>query len=184
MPRYSERRLHWMDTIGRFEASPSSTHVHDALGCIDALRDEGSRFWEEDSPQLKRWGRCCDTLWTFLNRLSERREVKEESLQTAMREFVQEFEHSTDRMYQMLYGVSDDLVKTQEVKNALSWFGLVFRTSIYAILSTWIADKTERRETTSWVNYITGETSTDTKVTPMEVPEKYQHATRKLLLSR
>ena len=180
MPRYSERRLHWMDLIGRFEASPSSTHVHDALGCIDALRDEGSRFWEEDSPQIKRWGRCCDTLWTFLNRLSERREVKEESLQTAMREFVQEFEHSTDRMYQMLYGISDDLDKIQDAKNLLTWLGLVFRTSIYAILSTWIEDKTEHIETTICVNITTGETSSETTVTPMEVPEKYQKATQKL----
>ena len=180
MPRYNDRPLEWTDIIGRFEASPSSTHVYYALGYIGRLRDEGRRFWGEDSSQLKRWQRCCDALWTFLNRLSERRDVKGESLETAMREFIQEFEHSTSHMHQMLYGLSDDSDKAQDAMSLTNWFDLVFRTSTYAITSTWIDDKTEHRTTTISVSLTTGESSSDTTVTEMKVPKKYKRSTQRL----
>ena len=149
MPRFRERKLHAMDLIGTFKADSSSTHVRNALGCIGALKDEGDSFWQEDSQQLERWHRGCNTLSDILNSLSEKREIEEEPLQTVMREFIEEFDHTTNRMHQMLYGISDDSDKTQDVRKVLTWLGLAFRVSINAILSTWIDDKTEHSVTTS-----------------------------------
>ncbi len=67
MPRFKERQLQLVDLIGRFEANPSSTHVRDALSAISRLKDDGAKFWDEDSQELRRWREYCDVLWTFLN---------------------------------------------------------------------------------------------------------------------
>ena len=140
MPRYRERKLNAMDSIGTLKADSSSTHVGNALGCISALKDEGDRFWQEDSHQIERWHRGCDTLSDILNGIIEKREIENRPLHTVMKEFVEEFEHTTYRIRQMLYGISDDSDRIQDVRIVQTWLDLAFRSSINAILSTWVDD--------------------------------------------
>ena len=177
MARYDERPLQLTDILGRFEAHPHQIHVHHALGLIGRLEDEGRRFWPEGSEQLQRWERGATDLWGFMNRLGTRRDLESQDLQTAMREFIQEFEHTTGRMYQMLYGETDDPDDDQRVTEIFDWFNIVFRSSIYALLSGWIEDKQEENLVEIQLNLATGESSQEWTRTAMVVPKKYRRAT-------
>ena len=96
---------------------------------------------------------------------------------TALREFIQEFEHSTQRMYQMLYSRSNDL----DIEQTLHWFDLVYRFSTYALVSFWIDDKTEENSVKITINTTTRKTTQHWTRNEMQVPPKYRHATKKLL---
>ena len=178
MRRFKERQLRLVDLIGRFEANPSSTHVRDALSAISRLKDDGAKYWDEDSQELRRWREYCNVLWTFLNStLGQRRHLEKHDLATALREFIQEFEHSTGRMYQMLYSRSDDL----DIEHTLHWFDLVYRFSTYALISFWIDDKTEENSAKITINTTTWTTTQEWTRNEMQVPKKYHHAAKKLL---
>ena len=180
MPRFSNRQLQWSDVIGRFEAKPCSEHVHNALGLVGRLKDEGRQFWDRDSEQLENWYRYCDKIWVFLNTLSKRREVSEQSLRTAMREFIHEFEHSTGRMYQMLYGSVTDPDNDERVRETMNWFNLVFHSSIYGLLSAWSDDKQESSTLITTVDLTTGEVRQEGARTEMRVPRKLKRFTKNL----
>ena len=174
MPRFKERQLQLVDLIGRFEANPSSTHVRDALSAISRLKDDGAKFWNEDSQELRRWREYCDVLWTFLNStLGQRRHLEKQDLATALREFIQEFEHSTGRMYQMLYSRSNDL----DIEHTLHWFDLVYRFSTYALISFWFDDKTEENSVKITINTTTWKTTQKWTRNEMQVPKQYRRAT-------
>ena len=180
MPRFKERQLRLVDMIGRFETKPSSEHVRDALAAIGRLKDDGAAFLDEDSGQLFRWREGCTTLWTFLNRLGERRYVKKQDLATALREFIQEFEHSTGRMFQMLYSTSDDPDNDPDIERILRWFDLIYRLSTYALISFWIDDKTEEVSVRITMNLTTGKTTDEWTRNEMQVPKKYRRSAKKI----
>ncbi len=96
-----------------------------------------------------------------------------------MREFIQEFEHSTGRMYQMLYGAVADPENDEGVREIMDWFNLVYLSSTYALVSAWINDKRENVSLRTIVNLTTGELSQEGTRTEMTVPRKYQRATKK-----
>lgn len=179
-PRFKARQLQPMDFVGRFEAKPSSTHVHDALSAIGRLKDEGANFWEEGSEQLSRWRRGCTTLWTFLNTLGTRRVVENQDLTTVLREFIQELEHSTWRMYQMLYGIFDDPDNDPRLKQIVDWFDLIYKLSTYAVISTWIDDKTEQVSVHIAVSLTSGERTEKWTRSEMRIPKNYRHASKDL----
>ena len=108
---------------------------------VGGLQDRGREFWPNGSSQLCRWEKGCDTLRSFLNRLGARRDLDKQDLATAMREFIQEFEHTTGRLYQMLYGAVENPDDDPRVAEVFDWFNFVFRSAIYALLSGWIGDK-------------------------------------------
>ena len=177
MPRFEDRQLQLVDLIGRFEANPSSTHVRDALSAISRLKDDGTKSWDEESQELRRWRKYCDDLLTFLNStLGKRRHLEKQDLATALREFIQEFEHSTQRMYQMLYSRSNDL----DIEQTLHWFDLVYRFSTYALISFWIDDKTENNSVEITINTTTSKTTEKRTRDEMRIPKKHRHATKKL----
>ena len=181
MPRFEERPLQLTDLLGRFEAQSYETHAHQALGWIGGLKDQGRDFWPEGSAQLKRWEKGCTELLIFLNRLGSRRETGKQELATAMREFIQDFEHHTGRMYQMLYQTFDEAEAGDErLTQVFDWMNLVFRSSIYALLSSWIEDKHDNFFTNITVNLATGEMSQETTGSEMKVPKKYQRATKRI----
>ena len=99
MARYDEHPLQWSDILGRFEARSHQTHVHNALGLIGRLKDEGRRFWPQGSEQLQRWERGCTDLRGFINRLGTRRDLKNQDLTTAMRDSFRSSSYTTGRMY-------------------------------------------------------------------------------------
>ena len=93
-----------------------------------------------------------------------------------MREFVQEFEHSVERMYQLLFSRSvPDGKATREQYQ--SWVEFTYRLSTYAFLSSWIEDKTEETTISKTIDVRTGEvTKRGSRHKPMAVPKKYRKA--------
>lgn len=181
MPRFSDRKERLLEIPGRFEAQPSSAHAHYALGAIGRLRDEGDNFWIDGSDQNTRWKKYCTILYRFINGLGKRRHIDKQPLKIALREFIQEFEHSTSRLYEMLYGTCDDPDNSSDIDRIVNWFDLVFRLSIFAVVSSWIDDKAEEGVVRVEVNMTTGETSEHSARKEMQVPRKYRHTTKKLL---
>ena len=97
-----------------------------------------------------------------------------------MREFIQEFEHSTLRMHQMLYGPVSDPENDEGVKQIVILFNLVYLSSTYALLSAWIDDKQETNSLTTTVNLSTGEVRQEGTRSEMQVPRKYRRSTKRL----
>lgn len=180
--RFKNRDLKLLDLVDRFEANPSWKHAYDARSVIERVRDDGTAFWEEGSDQLNRWRHYCNVLWRFIHTsLGERRYRKKQNLAEALREFYQEFEHSTHRMYEMLHGTSDDPENDPRIKRVLDWFPLIFRCSTYAITSFWLDDKKEEVLTEIAINLGTGEGSRKTTVQrEMKVPKKHRRAAKDL----
>ena len=179
--RFNERHGRLIDHIDRFESKSSSAHAYNALSAIDRLKGDGAIFWKDGSSQLTRWRRACTELWQFINaELGRRRHIEKQNLATALREFIQEFEHSTDRINQMLYGISDGPADNPTLERMRRWIELVYRYSTYAIISFWIDDKTEHNSIKITTNLATGESKVECTREEMKVPKKYRRATRKL----
>ena len=172
--RYKERSLQLIDLIGRFEARSSADHCYSAISALQRLRADGRNYWKSDPEALKRWDRGCDDLLEFLNTLGAR---TKQPLPTVMREFVQEFEHSVGRMYELLFSSAvPEGEATRE--HYLSWVEFAYRLSTYAILSSWIEDKTEETTISMKINLRTGEMTDTWRHKPMTVPEEYRKATK------
>ena len=185
MPRYKERRLYLNDLVPPFEKEPTGTHLRNALGAIERLRDDGLALWPEGSSELRRWQRGCNELWQFLNRLGERRHIKGQELRTVFREFIQEFEHSTGRMFQMLSSKPDAIEYAPQVEQIVRWLDLVFKLSTYAIVSFWIDDKTEESVTEMkfTFNPRTGAATVEEKhrkTKTMQIPRAYRRSIKKI----
>lgn len=180
MPRFKQRQLQWTDIIERFEARPHSEHVNHARGMIERLRSEGDRFLKRKPDQLRRWCHSCTQLLDFLRDLDQRQDSKQQSLETAMREFIQEFEHSTDRMSQILYGALADPDNNEAARQIMPLFELIYRVSTYAIVSAWIPDKQEETTYRIRVNLTTGDVKDEGTHIPMRVPKKYRKSTTRL----
>ena len=180
--RFRNRHLELFDLVDRFEAGTAGIHARNARGVIERVRDEGSTFWEEGSSQLNRWRGYCNVLWTFIHTsLGERRYLKKQDVAEALREFYQEFEHSTYGMFKMLYGTSENLENDVKIKQVLAWFPLIFRCSTYAITSFWLDDKKEEILTEIALNLATGESRQETTILKeMIVPKKHRRGARNL----
>ena len=180
-PRFRDRRYsRLLDLIPPFESRPSSHHVRDAMAIVERLRDEGRQFWPAGSDELARWREGCTELWVFLNTLGQRRDIDQQPLETAFREFVQAFEHTIYRIAQMLHGVrGQGECDPPEVNAVFKWTELAYRLSTYGIVSYWIDDKTEEKVTHISLNLTTGEQSQETEVVrQMSIPRKYRQSAR------
>lgn len=180
LPRYKERPIELSDDVGRFEAKPSSHHARNALGIISLLREEGTNYWGSDSRELRNWERYCTVLWNFINELSDRRDLKKQSLETAMREYIQEYEHSRDRLNQLLYGAVDDPESNERMRHISELLHWTYLTSTYALVSYWIGDKQEHVSVTMTINLTTGEHQEEWNRDEMRVPRKYKRATKRI----
>ena len=179
--RYTDRNFQRIDLVDRFESKSSSEHVHTALGAIERVKDEGVSIFGDGTEELARWQRSCDDLWMFLNSgLGMRRFRDKQDLTVALREFIQEFEHSTERMRQILYGIADDSDYKEKLGQMECWFHLIYRFSTYGIISFWINDKTEENSVKTSVNLTTGKSTQDWTRKEMKVPRQYRHTIKKL----
>ena len=146
MPRYKDRPLRWPDVLGRFEAGSYTRHLHNARGLIERIRDDGSQIFDKEPKLLHKWQDYCSVLLTFLAELWKRHNLKQ-NLETAMREFIHEFEHFTEHTEKLLYKISPDLNANEDVRNARILIDVAYRASTYALVSAWIPDKQgERKE--------------------------------------
>ena len=122
-------------------------------------------------------------MWNFINRLGTRRDIGQQNLPTAFREFIQEFEHSTERMCQVLHSRPGTSDSDPDVEKIHRWCDLVFRLATYALVSSWIDDKTEERVTNirTTMNLTTGQTTKEEEhrtTKAMHVPKRYRRATK------
>ncbi|MDE2688466.1 MAG: hypothetical protein OXI16_13360 [Chloroflexota bacterium] len=140
MSRFKDHPLLWMDIIEGFADKSDFQHYHNARGLIGRLNDKGAKFWLPDSQEFRKWQTYCSALLTFLNNVRVRRDVKEQSLETAMRDFIHEFEHSNYRIHQLLYSAVDDVNIDEDAKETLNLLSLVFQTATYTLVSTWNED--------------------------------------------
>jgi len=180
MPRDRNRSLQLGDLVPRFESEPTAVHCRNAVAAIQRLRDDRREFCPDGSAQEARWLKSCDALHDLITGLRKRRELEGQSLGTAMREFVQEFEHSTTRIEQILHADSPRKDGELDREAVRDWFNLLYRLATYAILSEWIEDKTESRSVHINVDLASGERREVWAHEPMEIPRRYQRAAKKL----
>ena len=166
-----------------FPASlPACTKLPDALS---GTKRKGLSGGKERPDRGRRPLRChvrhvSSKKGLFRISLGLRRDLNKQDLATVMREFIQEFEHTTGRMYQMLYGETPDNEDDQKIAEVFDWLNFVFRSAIYALLSGWIEDKQDHFAITTTINLTTGETYQERTGTEMTVPKKYRRATKRL----
>lgn len=147
---------------------------------LERLRDDRRDYCRSGSEQDERWTGACNTLLNLLKDMQRRHDLEKQDLATAMREFVQEFEHSTARIDQILHSEYAHRQGAPDPDIVFDWMDVVFRQSIYAILSTWIDDKTETRSVSIRIALATGETEEAWTHEPMTVPRKYRRATKRI----
>ena len=97
-----------------------------------------------------------------------------------MREFVHTFEHSTKRMYQLLYGTVPAPDNDVRIREVLHWFNLAFLSSTYTLLSAWSDDKQETNTLRTTVDLTTGAIRTEGTRPEMRVPRRLKRFTKNL----
>ena len=145
---------------------------------VGHLKEVGRRFWKDGASQLRRWDKGCAKFENFQLQFSILQQMGDQELTTTLREFIQEFEHNTERMDQMLYGEVHDPSREQRLADIFGWLNLVFRSAIYALVSGWIEDKQDNYFINITVNLTSGESSQENTGTGMTVPQKYRLATK------
>ena len=174
MPRYKNRPLRWPDILGRFEAESYTWHLRNARGLLERIRDDGSQIFDKYPKLLHKWQDYCSVLLTFLAKLWRRRDSKQ-NLETAMREFIHEFEHSTEHMEKLLYKISTDLNANEDVRNTRILIDVAYRASTYALLSAWIPDKHDDASALmTVVDLSTGKITKKGEPKEMRMPRKYR----------
>ena len=96
-----------------------------------------------------------------------------------MREFIQEFEHSTERMQQMLYGGITDPDKKEDDRQIRDLINSTYRSSTYALVSAWTDDKHDDISLVTTIDLTTGKVRQEGKRTSMQVPKKYKRSTKR-----
>ena len=97
-----------------------------------------------------------------------------------MREFIQEFEHSTHRMYQLLYETLEDSDNDEAVREIMGLLNWAYRFSTYALVSAWIDDKQEGNTLMTSIDLTTDEVRQEGALTKMQVPREYKHTAKRL----
>ena len=109
------------------------------------------RYLGDSSDPYDHWKRGCDELFDFISKDMARKEAKDSSqkidenteLLTIFRKFINEFEHSEMRLHQILYSSSIGKNRNQFISNTWNWLNIIYQFSIYAIISTYLGDKTK-----------------------------------------
>ena len=170
--------VHLFQNVDRFEGS-LHLHCRHAVSVIDRVKGDGREYFEEGSKQLRRWQEYCQTLKDFLSRDLATRKHAGQDLDTVLREYFQEFEHSSFGLDEMLHGPAFDSPNNDIVVELWDWLALAFRESVYAIVAYWVPDKKETAMCHMQINLTTGVTRQEWAVDPMIVPKKYKRATKK-----
>ena len=127
--------MRFRNLVYRINEHPPEEHAYNAVASIGRLKDEGIRFWKSQPPAGDRWNHYCDDLFRFLNaEMGERRFLRKQSLETALVEFIHEFEHHTGRIHQMLHAKH---IAAADRLGLVAWIDHIYRFSTYAILTFW-----------------------------------------------
>lgn len=134
--RFNKRQPELIELVPRLESVGCEEHMYNAVAAIGRLRDDGKVLFKDHPDPLARWNRGCQTLFEFLNagELWTRLVLENQSLEDALAAFISEFEHDSNRIYQLLHSSH---VQEKDRRAVLSWLDLTFRFSMYAIISYW-----------------------------------------------
>ena len=177
MTKYRERRPNMSDVIGLYEAYTAAEHTYDSIAAIERLRDEGLLIFRPGTGQRKRWERGCDELKGHVNAFYGSSSL---DLATVVREFIHEYEHTTQRMWQLLFSLPSDPDIDPKLQALRHWFELIFRKSIYAVTASQDPKKQDVTRISLSVNLSSGKTETDVTPAQMKVPPQYKHTTKKI----
>ena len=179
MTRYDERSPRLIDLVARFESKSSADHAYNAYAAIQRLRDDGATLWAEGTDQRNRWNKGCTTLLEYLRKVYQEQETGGDWT-TVFREFLQEFEHATQRMLQLLHSSGVEEENPQYIDDICSWIEFTYRLSTYAMISRWIDDKTAERTVQITVDLASGTSTEEWNLPPLRVPPQYRSSTRPL----
>ena len=176
MGRFKDRPLELIDLVPRFEGATAGEHHRNARGFIERLADDGAALFKDDPSRAARWKDGCMELREMITHLAR---ADRPDLATALREFIQAFEHHTARIHQMTHGAEEGGDK-KRVKQVLDWIAYTYRLSTYAILASYLDDKQVIGYTHLHLDMSTRKWTEESHMEEMKVPKKYQHATKKI----
>lgn len=177
MGHFKDRPLELIDLVPRFEGTTAGEHHRNARGFIERLADDGAALFKDDPDRAARWKAGCMELRETITHLWR---ADRPDLATALREFIQAFEHHTARIHQMAYGAKKGEDKKQ-VKQVLDWIGYTYRFATYAILASYLDDKQVTGHTHYHLDMETRKwTDVSHHMEQMQVPKKYRNSTKKI----
>ena len=163
---------------------PLKVHAGNSQRVIERLGDDGRLFFSESSSEYNRWEESCNEL-NRISTLESRYKYDNDNnfyrpgaLFDIFREFIDMFERVEYNLYQLLQ--SESIVKYHRSPSITDkcnfWLPTYYRFAIYAIISTFIKDKTESRSLEIRLNLTTGEYSETWSAPPLpiKVPRRYR----------
>ena len=181
MTKFASRSPEWIDILPRFEEGATPDHFRNAISHIQRLENNGARLLGRESDQFERWRQACKELESHITSLGA---SQDRELATSLREFIHSFEHHTERMYQIVQGISANSEGDTSVRQMLALFDLVYKLSTYAIISTFIPDKEPTPILWTSINLTTGEHTRGGEYTEPPVPRRYRAAAKKVWRTR
>ena len=168
--------MHFFQNLERFEGH-LHRHGEQAVSVIQRICDDGREYFkrDKDNSRIDSWEENCDALIYFLKDLDQRKHQGQD-LSTVMREYFQEFEHSSGRLDQMLHGVAQDHGDDDVVVELWLLLQYAFRESVYGIVAERIPDKKDCEHIDMHVNLSTGLSTTTSYIEKGVTPKKYKHA--------
>ena len=181
MTKFASRSPEWIDILPRFEEGAAPDHFRNAISHIQRLENNGARLLGRESDQFERWRQACKELESHITSLGA---SQDRELATSLREFIHSFEHHTERMYQIVQGISANSEGDTSVRQMLALFDLVYKLSTYAIISTFIPDKKPTSTLWTSINLTTGQHTRGGEYTEPPVPRRYRAAAKKVWRTR
>lgn len=135
MAKYKKRMLTSFDLFKPIRKGSCTEFVNNALGSIERLKDEGRKYFDEDSSNWKKWEKECTNLWELINCLHSKIEVDKVDSLSSITEFADKFDHAEMRLHQVLYsGEIHEGDRAKVIDSIYRWCSIVYRFSVNAII--------------------------------------------------
>ncbi len=163
---------------------PLKVHAGNCQRVIERLGDDGRLYFSESSSEYNRWEESCNEL-TRISTLesgykydNDNNLYRPEALFDILREFIDMFVQVEYNLYQFLHSKSNmKHHRSSSIADIFNfWLPLYYRFAIFAIISTFIKDKTESRTLEIRLNLTTEEYSEtwSSPPLPIKVPRRYR----------
>lgn len=135
MAKYKERMQTSFDLFKPIRQGSCAEFVYNALGSIGRLKDEGRKYFGEDSAEWKKWEKECTNLWKLVNYLHSKIEIDKVDLCDSITEFADKFDHAAMKLHQVLSSHEIPERDRAKVINSIHhWCSIVYRFSVNAII--------------------------------------------------
>lgn len=166
-----------IDLVPRFEEKSASEHAYNAIAAVGRLRDDGRRLFKDEPDQQQRWQGGCANLEAHISRLNTR---SSEDFVAVFRDFVHDFEHDSERMYQMLKGVDEAQESGPTRQSILSWLSFTYQVATYAILASRIPSHQSQSYVTVDIDMASGASNETWSFVKHTVPRKFKSFRKKI----